>query len=312
MTLMAYDKTFGYVSNIEGYATRLYLGAPRITRKIIESSLPDVRPMDNVIMGAEEPTEEEYCIGTFTRYGYYTGFIFPRNFDLYSKFLTFKGDTPKEQKKMDKHREKWKKAYYYMVQMLTLGHGGKQLFLKNPTTGYRIRDILEMFPNAKFIHTYRNPYKVYMSTVKFFDEVFAIYTLQTWDKEKMKQDILKNYKTLYEYHERDLHLIPEDRIIHVKYEDFIKNPEENMEKIYKYLNLKGWDQYKENMIAYAQSQKRDYVPNAHSVDDDVIIRVNKHWDDFREKYGYEKLEPKGIEAREAEKVTVAAKIPSED
>ena len=285
MTLMAYDKSKGYVSNVEGYATQFYLGFPKFTRWIIESSLPDVRPMDNVIMGAEEPTEEEYCIGTYTPYGYYTGFIFPRNFDLYSRFLTFDG--------MPRHHKRWRKKYHYLVQMLTLGHGGKPLFLKNPVLSYRLRDILDMYPNAKFIHTYRNPYKVYSSTVKFFDEVFAIYTLQTWDKEKMKQDILDNFKLLYECHERDLNLIPEDRIFHVKYEDFIKQPAEMMEKIYKDLKLDGWDEYKQDIIAYAESQKLEYVPNNHTTDDEVIRRVNEHWNEYREKYGYEKLEVKG-------------------
>lgn len=285
MTLMAYDKSKGYVSNIEGYATQFYLAFPKFTRWIIETSLPDVRPMDNVILGADEPTEEEYCIGTFSPYGYYTGFVFPRNFDLYSDFLTFD--------KKPKDHKKWKKKYYYLVQMLTLGHGGKPLFLKNPTLSYRIRDILEMFPNAKFIHTYRNPYKVYSSTVKFFDEVFAIYTLQNWDKEKMKQDILRNFKLLYECHERDLDLIPKENIVHVKYEEFIEKPSETMEHIYKTLKLDGWDEYKDNIIAYAESQKRDYKPNDHVTDDDVINRVNKHWDEYREKYGYEKLEVKG-------------------
>ncbi len=283
MTLMAYDKSKGYVSNIEAYATLLYLAFPKMTKVIIDASLPDVRPMDNVIMGAEEPTEEEYCIGTFTRYGYYTGFIFPKNFDLYTKYLTFEG--------MPRHHKRWKKKFYYLVQMLTYGHKGKQLFLKNPTHSYRIKDLLEMFPNAKFIHTYRNPYKVYSSTVKFFDEVFAIYTLQKWDKEKMKQDILDNYKLLYEYQDRDLHLIPEDRIFHIKYEEFIENPSEKMEEMYKYLKLDGWEEYKDDIIAYAESQKRDYVPNVHKTDDDVIRRVNGNWDEYREKYGYEKLTP---------------------
>jgi hypothetical protein len=218
-------------------------------------------------------------------YGYYTGFIFPRNFDLYSNFLTFEN--------MPRHHKKWRKKYDYLVKMLTLGHKGKPLFLKNPVLSYRLRDILEMYPNAKFIHTYRNPYKVYSSTVKFFDGVFAIYTLQKWDKEKMKQDILDNFKLLYEYHDRDLDLIPKENIFHLKYEEFIKNPAEMMEEIYNYLKLDGWDEYKEHMIAYAESQKRDYVPNSHNTDDDVIRRVNEHWDEYREKYGYERLEVKG-------------------
>ena len=164
--------------------------------------------------------------------------------------------------------------------------------MKNPSNSYRIKDILELFPNAKFIHTYRDPYKVYSSTVKFFDEVFGIYTLQKWDEEKMKTDILKNYKLLYECQDRDLHLIPEDRIFHLKYEDFIKNPSEKMAEIYGHLKLDGWDQYKDDIIAYAESQRRDYVPNIHNTDDDVIRKVNEHWDEYREKYAYEKLLPK--------------------
>ncbi|MCE7739315.1 MAG: sulfotransferase [Candidatus Heimdallarchaeota archaeon] len=283
MTLMAYDKSKGYVSNTEAYATLMYLGFPKLTKWIIEASLPDVRPMDNVIMGAEEPTEEEYCLGTFSKYGYYTGFIFPKNFDLYTKYLTFEG--------MPRHRKRWKKQFYYLVQMLTLGHKGKQLFLKNPVNSYRIKGILEMFPKAKFIHTYRDPYKVYSSTVKFFDEVFGIYTLQKWDEEKMKQDILDNYKLLYEYQDKDLHLIPEDRIFHMKYEEFIKNPSEKMAEMYKHLKIDGWDEYKDDIIAYAESQRRDYVPNVHKTDDEVIRRVNGNWNEYRKKYGYEKLLP---------------------
>ena len=284
MTLMAHDNSKGYVSNIEGYTPLFYLAFPKFTRWLIESSLPDVRPMDNVVMGADEPTEDEYTIGTYTPYGYYTGFIFPRNFDLYSKYLTFDG--------MPKHRQKWKKAFIHMVKMLTLGHGGRQLFLKNPSLSYRIPDLLELYPNAKFIHTYRDPYKVYSSTVKFFDEVFAIYTLQTWDKEKMKQDILDNYKLLYEKFDEDLALIPEENIVHNKYEDFIKDPVNSLKAIYGQLRISGWEEHKQDIIAYAESQLKDYKPNVHVTDADVIRRVNKHWDKMRSDYGYEKLEVK--------------------
>jgi hypothetical protein len=282
MTLMAHDKSKGYVSNIEAYTPLFYLAFPKFTRWLIESSLPDVRPMDNVVMGADEPTEDEYTIGTYTPYGYYTGFIFPRNFDLYSKYLTFEG--------MPKHRKKWKKAFKYMVKMLTFGHKGKQLFLKNPSLSYRIPDILEMYPNAKFIHTYRNPYKVYSSSVKFFDEVFAIYTLQTWDDDKMKQDILDNYKLLYEKFDEDLALIPKENIVHSKYEDFISDPVNSLKDVYDKLRISGWEEHKESIIAYAKSQLKDYKPNVHVTDSDVIRRVNEHWDKMRLDYGYEKLE----------------------
>ncbi|MHA2255944.1 MAG: hypothetical protein ACXAAM_07725 [Candidatus Heimdallarchaeaceae archaeon] len=45
------------------------------------------------------------------------------------------------------------------------------------------------------------------------------------------------------------------------------------------------------MIKYAESQKREYVPNKHKIDSDTIRKVNENWKDYMEQYGYEKLEP---------------------
>lgn len=283
MTLLAKDKSKGYVSNMEGYCPTFFLSFPRLTKWLLDASLPETRPMDNVLMGAEEPTEEEYSIGAVTKYGYYNGFIFPRNFDLYTKYLTFDN--------MPKDLEKWKKTYYFFVQKMTLKYNCKQIILKNPTNSYRIKHLLKMFPNAKFIHTYRNPYEVYPSTVKFFDEVFALYTLQPWDKEKMKQDILQNYKMLYEYLQRDLKLIPKDQIIHVKYSDFIASPMDMIEKIYKSLNLDGFEEYKKEFQAYVDLQKK-YKPNKHQINEEVIQKVNTYWDSMRENYRFDKLPEK--------------------
>jgi omega-hydroxy-beta-dihydromenaquinone-9 sulfotransferase len=280
MTLLAKDKSKGYVSNMEGYCPNFFLAFPRLTKSLLDSSLPEKRPMDDVIMGAEEPTEEEYSIGAFTKYGYYNGFIFPQNFDLYTRYLTFE-DMPKD-------LGKWKKAYYYFVQKMTLKYNGKQLILKNPTNSYRIKHLLEMFPNAKFIHTHRDPYEVFLSTMKFFDEVFALYTLQPWDKNKMKLDILQNYRLLYQYLNRDIGLIPKDRIIHVRYSDFVVSPMDVLEKIYQKLDLDGFEEYKKDFQIYVDSQKQ-YKPNKHRICDDDIINVNKFWENMQKTYGYRKI-----------------------
>ena len=162
MSILACDKSKGYVSNVEGYLPHMFLAFPKLTTWIIDSSLPEQRPMDNVLLGSSEPTEEEYSIGAMSKYGYYNGFIFPRNFDTYSKYLSFERCHPK-------HLKKWKKVYYNFVQRMTVKYPDRMLFLKNPTNSYRIRHILEMFPTAKFIHTFRNPYTLYKSTETFFD-----------------------------------------------------------------------------------------------------------------------------------------------
>ncbi|MGC9779949.1 MAG: sulfotransferase [Candidatus Heimdallarchaeota archaeon] len=284
MTLLAHDKNMGYVSNLEGYAPHFFLAFHKFTKNLIDMSLPEQRPMDNVVMGSDEPTEEEYSIGAMSKYGFYNGFIFPWKFKLYSRYNSFR--TCKE-----KDVERWKKTYQYFVKKMTYKYKGKRIFLKNPTTTYRIEHILKMYPNAKFIHLYRDPYGMYASSVKFFREVFAIYALQTWKDEDLQQGILDNVKEMYEVFNETRSLIPKENIIDIKYEDFIKDPMPFMESLYKDLKIDGYENIKDDFVAYFKSQAT-YKPNVHEISDDVINRVNSHWDFIREQHEYIRLEPK--------------------
>ena len=285
ITTLAHDKSKGYVSNLEGYAPHYFLAFPKFTKALIDMSLPEQRPMDNVIMGSDEPTEEEYSIGAMSVYGFYNGFIFPRNFDFYSRYNSF--DTCSK-----KDVEKWKKTYTYFLKKMTLRYDGKMLFLKNPTSTYRIKYLLEMFPNAKFIHIYRNPYDMYASTLRFYREVFAIYALQTWDDDLLQQCIIDNYVEMYQKLQQERSLIPEENIIDIKYEDFIKDPMSHIERVYKDLKIDGFKEYKESFENYIKSQAT-YKPNNHKIKDDIIRKVNENWDFVREMHGYKKLEPNG-------------------
>ncbi|TFG37549.1 MAG: sulfotransferase, partial [Candidatus Aminicenantes bacterium] len=50
--------------------------------------------------------------------------------------------------------EKWQAIYLRFLKKLTFSSGGKRLLLKNPANTARIRVLLELFPDAKFIHVY--------------------------------------------------------------------------------------------------------------------------------------------------------------
>ena len=208
VTLFSKDKNRGYVSNIEAYLPATFLGSPRITRWVISASLPEQRPMDNVVMTADEPTEDEYSIGAYETYSIYNGFIFPRNFRLYSRYNSFDG--------LPQDLARWKKRWFWFNKKMAVQYRGKQMVYKNPTATFRIRHLLEMYPNAKFVHIYRNPYHVFSSNVKYHNEVFEIYALQTWDQEDMQQTILENYREMYEKFDRDRHLIPDNHLIEIR------------------------------------------------------------------------------------------------
>jgi len=282
ITLFSKDPSRGYISNIEGYLPTTFLGSPRITEWLISFSLPEQRPMDNVVMTADEPTEDEYSIGTYEKYSIYNGFIFPRNFRLYSRYNSFDG--------LPEDLERWKKRWSWFNKKMSLRYPGRQMVYKNPTATFRIRHLLEMYPNAKFVHIYRNPYEVFSSNVKYHNEVFEIYALQTWDEEDMQETILENYREMYEKFDRDRHLIPEGSLVEVKYEDFIQDPMAHMKRIYETLGLDGYEEAVPRFQEHVDSQ-RTYKANRHILSAGFIEKVNAYWGHILDRFGYERLDP---------------------
>jgi hypothetical protein len=282
ITLFSKDPSKGYISNIEAYLPATFLGAPRITRWMISISLPEQRPMDNVVMTPDEPTEDEYSIGAYEKYSIYNGFIFPRNFKLYSRYNSFDG--------LPKDLERWKKRWSWFNKKMAIRYDGRQIVYKNPTATFRIRHILEMYPNAKFVHIYRNPYHVFSSNVNYHREVFEIYALQTWDEQEMQETILENYREMYEKFDRDRHLIPEHNLVEVKYEEFLQDAMGHMKRIYATLQLDGYAEAEPFFQDYVDSQK-DYRPNRHVLSSDFVEKVNTYWGHIVDRFGYRRIDP---------------------
>jgi len=60
----------------------------------------------------------------------------------------------------DEEKSRWKDNYLKFMKSITFENFRKRLILKNPANTARIPNLLELLPDAKFIHFYRNPYKV--------------------------------------------------------------------------------------------------------------------------------------------------------
>ena len=88
--------------------------------------------------------------------------------------------------------------------------------------------------------------------------------------------------------------LTEENIIDIRYEDFIKDPMKDIEQVYKELRIDGFEEFKEDFERYVATQA-DYKPNKHKISDEIIRRVNEHWDFIREMHEYERLEPDGTE-----------------
>ena len=149
MRLMAQDPVFAVVTFVHTMIPGLYLSSP-LFRAILVSSLPNVRPMDNVTVAPDAAEEEEYALGNLGPYSFYHALSFPKKMrEIFDKYVLFEGV---ERKVI----AQWQAIYLHFLKKVTFSSDGKRLLLKNPANTGRIPTLLEMFPDAKFIHVYRN------------------------------------------------------------------------------------------------------------------------------------------------------------
>ena len=63
----------------------------------------------------------------------------------------------------------------YFVKKISYKYIGKRVLLKSPANTGRIKEILEVYPDACFIHIHRDPYAVYQSNVKLYEKILPLF-----------------------------------------------------------------------------------------------------------------------------------------
>ncbi len=281
--LLSKDQNFTYVNNMQAFMPSIFISGGKLFKPILKRILPKKRRMDNMELGVTEPQEEEYAMVNLSNMSLYHGMVFPRNLKYYSKYCSIDNLPPKTVKR-------WKKVFKRFLQKITLYSGGKQLVLKNPSNTFRVKLLLEMFPNAKFIHLYRNPYDVFPSTLKLYDTMFPYFFMQEPFTEQESTDfIIDLYVEMFIKYFEEKDLIPEGNLIEVKYEDLVDDPMKGLHEIYKNLDLENFDNSRKNFQKHLDSIK-NYKKNEHKLDDTIIQRISTKWKLTFDTWGYNRIE----------------------
>ena len=195
----------------------------------------------------------------------------------------WKGDNVKIS---DADLERWQQTYRYLLQKVAVANNGKQLLLKNPAHSGRLPTILKMFPNARFIHVYRNPFVVIASTLKLLDRFLHLLALQRHDWDSVREACLVRYQLLMECLLRDKELIPPNQLFEVSHEEMTSRPLDVLERAYSHLSLPGFDTAQPRLQSYVESLA-NYETNRYGFDDATI----DHWAPFLkvalDRWGYE-------------------------
>lgn len=279
--LLALDKQFGYLENFQAFFFRVALISKTFMKPLLNFFMPNTRPQDNIKINANSPSEEEHPLTNLTEKSGMQTFFFPQNRSYYDRYNIFEGTTPKQ-------RKRWKEVYHWMLQNIAFYTGDhKRLLLKNPHSMGRIEALLELYPNAQFIHIHRNPYDVYNSNIHLYNKTIKSQFLQDFSDDQIKERILYCYETSFKKFMTDFDKIPVKNRIEISYEELSNQPLETIKSIYHHLQLGEFENILPELTAYL-SKEKNYKTNRFTEIPSVELEaINKRWKFVFDHYHYE-------------------------
>ena len=291
--LLCLDESFGYHSTLQalfplGFIT---LSKSKKIKNIISSILPKKRMMDNMDLDINLPQEEEFSLSCITANSHHCNHFPKTSYNSFKKYVLFEGLS-------DTKYRNWIKNYKYNVNK-TYYSQKKQLVFKNPYNTARVETLIKMYPNAKFIHIYRNPYKVILSAIFDFIKEAEEMSLQNFTENTFYN---LNYKLYIENIESFLNAKEKykDNIFELRYEDLVKKPHEEIKKIYKFLNKDFNVDVQKKLEEYLNTLS-DYKTNTYTISQEMKEEIDEKIGKYIDYFGYKF--PEDIEINNEKKWT---------
>ncbi len=276
--LLSLDPQFTYPTVFEVYNPETFLTTGKILEERLEQMKAEKRPMDNMMVSYKDPAEDEFALNTLSLKSPLLGWAFPENENYFEKYLTFHEiSEPK--------RNEWKEDFLYFLKKLTLKNN-KQLLLKSPHHTARIKTLLEIFPDAKFIHIRRNPYDTFRSTYSLYKNTVSKLGFCERDLTADMNAVINRFEIMYRFFMEEKKQIKENHLFEISFEELEQDFTAGIEKIYNGLHLPGFETYKPLLTEYLNKQK-DYKKNIHkAIPNDWKQKINEKWKFCFEEWNY--------------------------
>jgi hypothetical protein len=220
------------------------------------------RPFDNMEVGPGSPQDDEVPLVKLTPHCEYHKYSFPRNYRYWldTYVFEFTSDSPA-------HPE-WKRTYLETLRKAAVLMGRERSLLKSPATMANLDVVLELFPNAKFIHIRRNPYKVIPSQINLHKTMARKYGLQAVTDEQIEDFALYQYRGYMEGFLKHKRRIRPENLVEIRYEDFVADRMPWLRNIYEQLSLGDFAAVAEPLREYIGSVER--YERHHFADDPAL------------------------------------------
>lgn len=180
----------------------------------------------------------------------------------------------------------------YVLKKISMRNGGKQLMLKSPDHTCHVDQLMDMFPDGKYINIHRDPYVTVMSTINMFIKQMNLIRLNEPPENLevlLEDELVELFRHMYEnlFELQDSGAFKESSIVDVPYEELSRDPENCLRRIYEELELDGFEEALPAFKEHIRSVD-GYVKNKFELGDRLRNKVNDKLGFYFERYGYER------------------------
>jgi len=276
--LLSLDDRYATPTTYECFAPRHFLISRSVFTRILR--MPTRRPMDNIEFGWTAPQEDEFALCTMGLPSPYRRIAFPNRPPRHFDYLNMETVPVHE-------LARWKSCLMEFVKTLNYAKQ-KPLVLKSPPHTGRIKVLLEMFPNARFIHLSRNPYDFVPSTIHLWRALDYSNGLQKPNpqRDSMLEDyVFECFRRMYQGYYKCVDNIPAANIYEMRYDDLVHSPLAELNAAYDHLSLGDFASVRPQIEA-AVNRNRNYKRNKHTISSDLSEAIAENCAFYMKRFGH--------------------------
>lgn len=275
--MLILDERHTYPNTYECFEPNHFLLTEQLITRWMPFLMPAHRPMDNMAAGFDRPQEDEFALCMMGQPSPYLTIAFPNHGPQYSEYFDLRGLSARA-------LASWKRDFLRFLKHLNY-KDPRRLILKSPPHSMRIPVLLELFPDARFVHIVRDPYVVFPSTVNLWKSLYRTHALQQPTFAGLEEYVFTTFNRLYEGLERDCGLVRPGRFYELRYEDLIRDPVGQMRVLYDQLELGGFDVVLPRLQDYA-AKAAGYERNRYALTPELRDEILRRWGKVIRQYGY--------------------------
>ena len=240
------------------------------------------RPMDEMEVTPDSPQEDEFALLSLGARSPYEALLVPQHLKHALRLTDLRGLTGQEQ-------QDWREAFCDFARGVSVRGGGRPIIFKSPTHGYRVRELRELLPDARWIVITRDPATHFESVVKMWRKMCETYALTKLPADdEIRAAVLEDRPAFERRMQEDIAEIPANRLASITYESLVAAPVAACERIYSNLELGDFETVRPRIEAEV-ARRAGYRAQGRQPTAPWRERINRGWSEVFERYGYNRL-----------------------